>query len=65
MTVFTATWRDEIGCEYRKDFVIRATEGVWEAAMHAAMEFQANYLDTNAKELQPRLIALERDKIWD
>lgn len=65
MTVFTATWRDEIGCEYSKDLVIRATEGVWDAALHAAMEFQTLYLDTIPNDLHPRLIALERDKIWD
>ena len=65
MTVFTATWRDEIGCEYRKDLMVRATEGIWEAALHAAMEFQSNYLDECAKDLHPRLISLERDKIWD
>ena len=65
MTVFTATWRDEIGCEYRKDLVIRATEGMWDAALHAAMEFQTNYLEAITSDLHPRLIALEGDKIWD
>ena len=60
MTVFTATWRDEIGCEYRKDLNVHDHSNLWEAALRAAMNYQVNYLDDIVKDAHPRLIALEK-----